>query len=767
MTQVWPIHGGIHPAENKHQSMALACADLPLPAVLVLPLNQHLGAPAEPCVTVGERVRTGQMIAEPIGPFSAAVHASSSGRVIAIEDRPLPHPSGMLGPCIVIETDGQDEWIELTSCDDYRSVEKSALVEKIRHAGIAGMGGAGFPTAIKMSPKANQPINTLILNGTECEPYITADDRLMRDRPNEVIAGAQLMAHLLGEPEKVLIGIEDNKPEAIAALQAAAQGSRVKIVVFPTKYPSGGEKQLIQIVTGQEVPSGKIPADIGIVVQNVGTAVAAWRAIVFGEPLISRTTTVVGEALEIQRNIQVRLGTPIGYVLAQHGFDAAKVSRLVMGGPMMGFTLETADVPVVKTTNCILAPSKQELPAPTPAQACIRCGFCAEACPASLLPQQLYWYARAEEHDKLEAYNLFDCIECGACSYVCPSSIPLVQYYRAAKGDIRQAKVDKIKSDRSRERFAFRQERIARAELEKEAKRAERAKAAALAKEKMAAQKAAAQPDQKNPISSATADPVASAIASAKKAQQQAQQQSPQEQREKLERQLSSAQSRLELTQEKLASAISDEQAEKFRAAIKGAELKLREAQQKLTDLDASATSDIQAPQDPVAAAIARAQVKMSLAPEEKLKANLVSLQARLTKAQEKLDQAKADNLASADALQLGVEKLQQKISETEQALAEFPTHTDAAPASVPQQEQDAASLAIERAKVRAAEMANLSDADKLKQQIESLQARLAKAKEKLASAEADASPHLDALKTAAEKLEAKLADTQSKLENA
>ncbi|BFM10722.1 electron transport complex subunit RsxC [Simiduia litorea] len=764
MTQIWPIHGGIHPAENKQQSMALPLGDIPLPPTLILPLNQHLGAPAEPCVAVGDLVRTGQMIAEAIGPFSAALHASSSGRVIAIEDRPLPHPSGMHGPCIVIETDGRDQWVELTPCDDYKSLELTALVEKIRRAGIAGMGGAGFPTAIKMAPKANQPIHTLILNGTECEPYITADDRLMRDRPADVIAGAKLMAHLLGEPKNILIGIEDNKPEAIAALQTAAQGSRVNIVVFPTKYPSGGEKQLIQIVTGKEVPSGKIPADIGIVVQNVGTAVAAWRAVALGEPLIARTTTVVGEALEIQRNIEVRLGTPIGHVLAAHGFDAAKVSRLIMGGPMMGFTLETAEVPVVKTTNCILAPSKKELPAPPPAQACIRCGLCAEACPASLLPQQLYWYARAAEHDKLEAYNLFDCIECGACSYVCPSSIPLVQYYRAAKGDIREARTDKIKSDRSRERFAFRQERIARAELEKEAKRVERAKAAALAKEKMAAQKAAAETGQKPAPQVPSADPVAAAIANAKKAQQ-AQQLAPQAQREKLERQLSSAQSRLELTQQKLAGAQSEEQAEKFRAAIKGAELKLQEAQQKLEDFDQQPNADANATTDPVAAAIARAQAKMNMAPDEKLKANITSLQTRVAKAQEKLAQAKADNAPTVDALQLGVDKLAQKLTEAEQALAAASTVLAPSPASPA--EQDAATIAIERAKAKAEAMAAMSDDEKLRQQVESLQARLLKAQEKLASAEAEASPHVDALKTAAEKLEAKLAETQSKLENA
>ncbi|UTA46999.1 electron transport complex subunit RsxC [Simiduia sp. 21SJ11W-1] len=759
MTQIWTIPGGIHPPENKHQSLVEPLAHIELPAELVLPLNQHLGAPAEPVVSVGEKVKTGQLIAQPGGQFSAALHASSSGEVVAIEDRPLPHPSGLTGPCIVIRPDGQDTWVALDPCPDYRQQNPVELVQKIRLAGIAGMGGAGFPTAIKLAPKANQPIDTLILNGTECEPYITADDRLMRDRPEQVIEGARLMAYLLGEPKRVVIGVEDNKPEAIAALKQAAAGSNVEVVAFPTKYPSGGEKQLITILTGREVPSGKIPADIGIVLQNVGTAVAAWRAVVHGEPLISRITTVVGEALEIQRNIEVRLGTPVAHVLAAHGFNAAAASRLVLGGPMMGYTLETGDVPVVKTTNCILAPSQQELPPPPPAQACIRCGLCSEACPASLLPQQLYWYARAEDHDKLEAYNLFDCIECGACAYVCPSSIPLVQYYRAAKGDIRQARIDKEKADRSRERFAFRQERIARQEAEKEAKRLERAKAAAAAKAKMAAQKTSGD---------TPADPVAAAIAKAR-AQQVSAQQSPADQRAKLERQLASAEGRLKQTQDRLACAESEEQAEKFRAAVKAAELKLQEAKQKLALCDApgSATTGID---DPVAAAIARAQAKMAMAPDEKLKANIESLRTRLVKAEEKLAEAHAEQSANTGALQLGVDKLREKIRSAEAELATLAPAPSAKPeARTPSAAEpvDAASAAIERAKAKAAARANMSEQDKLREQVSSLEQRLAKARQKLADAEAEGSPHVEALSTAAEKLASKLADTQSKLENA
>ncbi|AGN11306.1 electron transport complex protein RnfC [Simiduia agarivorans SA1 = DSM 21679] len=759
MTPTWPIHGGIHPAENKHQSMQLPLADVSLPDELVLPLNMHLGAPAEPIVAVGDRVLTGQMIAEPVGPFSAAVHASSSGTVTAIEDRPLPHPSGMRGLCIVIATDGKDEWVELTPCDDYRAVALPDLVERIRRAGIAGMGGAGFPTAIKVAPKANQPIKTLILNGTECEPYITADDRLMQDFAAEVVAGAELLAHLLHQPEQILIGIEDNKPDAIAALKksrAEHRGERrsvshqISLWRGKTTHPDSHRQRSAEWKNSgrHRHRSAKRRHRRGRLARH-----CEGRAVDFAHYHGG------GEALEVQRNVQVRLGTPIGHVLKEHGLRAADVARLIMGGPMMGFTLETEAVPVVKTTNCILAPTQQELPPPPPAQACIRCGLCAEACPASLLPQQLYWYADAGEHDKLEAYNLFDCIECGACAYVCPSSIPLVQYYRAAKGEIRQAREDKIKSDRSRERFAFRQERLAKAEAEKEAKRQERARAAEAAKARMAEQQAA------NPAAPAN-DPVAAAIARAK-AQQQNAQQAPGDQREKLERQLASAKSRLSLCEEKIASAESEEQAEKFRAAVKAAELKVAECEQKLAALASAAPAQAETTpsDDPVAAAIARAQAKMTMSPAEKLQSSLESLQQRLGKAEEKLNEAKAAGDSKADALQTGVDKLKQKIADTEAELKALAPATPA-PAPAPA-EQDAAASAIARAQARAAEMANMSEGDKLREQLQSLTGRLEKARAKLATAEAEGSDHVDALRTGVDKLETKLRETQAKLENA
>lgn len=486
MRKIWDIHGGIHPPQNKAQSLRAPIIQASLADELVLPLSQHIGAPAKAIVALGERVLKGQLIAQASGFVSVPVHASSSGEVIAIEERSIVHPSGMSAPCIVIKTDGKDKWIEHQGLENYQQMEKAALIEHIRQSGIAGMGGAGFPSAIKLNTRAEQTINTLIINGTECEPYITADDILMRERAEQVISGVQILQQLIAPTQQTLIGIEDNKPEAIAALSGFITANNItdiEVVVFPTKYPSGGEKQLIQILTGQEVPSGGLPADIGVVCQNIGTTTAIYRAVHFGEPLISRITTVTGDAVGQQQNYEVALGTPIDHLLSLSAYDSSKASRLIMGGPMMGFAITNTQAPVVKTSNCILAPSVAELPPPPPAQACIRCGMCAEACPASLLPQQLLWYAQAKDHQHLEDHHLFDCIECGACSFVCPSQIPLVQYYRASKADIKQQELEHEKSEQSRLRFEAREARLARLAEEKEAKRQARQLAAKKAKE--------------------------------------------------------------------------------------------------------------------------------------------------------------------------------------------------------------------------------------------------------------------------------------------
>ena len=507
MRQIFDIHGGIHPPERKDMSNPGWVRDCDMPSKLILPVTQHIGAPARPVVEVGDSVLGGQMIAEAQGPVSVPVHAPSSGTVTAIEARAVPHASGLTDICIEISLDGKDEWVGCEGLDNWRDETKAALLERVRLAGIAGLGGAGFPTAIKLASDRDGGIHTLIINGTECEPYITADDTVMQCFAQQIVQGAEILAHMVGA-ETVLLAVEDNKPEAADAMRKAAEALEMaEVVTFPTKYPSGGEKQLIEILLNSQVPSGGIPADIGVLCQNPSTAIAVRDALIDGKPVTHRITTVTGMSLKDPGNRRVMLGTPIKELLNTAGFNADSADRVIHGGPMMGFAVTDLDMPVVKITNCVLAPTRTEIPPPQPQQACIRCGMCAEACPASLLPQQLYWYARAKDQEQLERHNLMDCIECGACAYVCPSHIPLVQYYRSAKGSLREAAKEKVRSDNSRARFEARQERLEREAAAREAKRAAR-KAAAEAR------------------AQAGDDPVQAAIerAKAKKAQQEAEQ---------------------------------------------------------------------------------------------------------------------------------------------------------------------------------------------------------------------------------------------------
>ncbi|UVE18837.1 electron transport complex subunit RsxC [Pseudomonas sp. LS44] len=479
--QLWQMPGGIHPPDNKRQSTALPIQAVPLPRQLILPLSQHIGAPAEPCVQVGERVLKGQLIAAANGSISAPVHAPTSGIVSFIGPQAYPHVSGLPAPAIVIDSDGQEQWCKLVPCPDYRPLPAAELLAKIREAGISGLGGAGFPSEAKLRTRAAEKITTLVINGAECEPYISADDMLMREFASELASGIDILAHLL-QPEQVLIGIEDNKPEAITAVRAALGERPYQLREIPTRYPSGGEKQLIQILTGAEVPSGGLPADIGMLCLNVGTCVAVHNAVVLGQPLISRIVTLTGAALGKPMNVNALLGTPVRELLAQAELHAEQLERLLMGGPLMGFTLPSLDVPLIKTSNCLLAGSHQELPAPPAALPCIRCGDCAEVCPALLLPQQLHFFALGQDHEQLKAHHLFDCIECGACAYVCPSSIPLVQYYRAAKADIRELEYKQLKAEQARQRFEQRQERLRREEQRREAERQARQERAASAR---------------------------------------------------------------------------------------------------------------------------------------------------------------------------------------------------------------------------------------------------------------------------------------------
>jgi electron transport complex protein RnfC len=472
--KLWHFHGGVHLPDEKQLSNGEPVVRAPLPTQLIIPLQQHIGAPARACVAVGERVRTGQVIAEPQGYISAPVHASSSGIVSSIEPRSVPHPSGLSGPCVVIDTDGKDEWTELPApISAFEQADANTLRERIRLSGIVGMGGASFPSSVKLNPGADQPIETLIINGAECEPYITCDDLLMREHAADIVDGIRVMLHVLGA-KQCLVGIEDNKPEAIAAMHQAAavhaSGYAIDVVPIPTLYPSGGEKQLIRILTGKEVPSHGIPAQIGIVCQNVGTAKAVADAVLRGRPLIERYVTVTGRGVVRPRNYRVRIGTLASALVQASDGYRGELAKLIIGGPMMGFTIDSDAVPITKAANCILALSPEETPDPGDPLACIRCGRCAEVCPANLLPQQLYWHARAKDLDKVQDYNLFDCIECGCCAHVCPSHIPLVQYYRYAKTESWAREREKRASEHARERHAAREARLERLERERKAK---------------------------------------------------------------------------------------------------------------------------------------------------------------------------------------------------------------------------------------------------------------------------------------------------------
>ena len=472
--RIWDFDGGIHPPEMKSQSNGTPLRQVPLPKQLVLPLKQHIGAEGELCVKAGDFVLRGQPLTKGRGRM-LPVHAPTSGTVTAIAPHSTTHPSALAELSVIIDADGEDTWIDRDGWADYRSRSREALIDRIHQYGVAGLGGAGFPTGNKLLGGGDK-IDTLIINAAECEPYITADDRLMQDCAAQIVEGIRILAHIL-QPQRVLIGIEDNKPQAISMLRAVLVDAHdIQLRVVPTKYPSGGAKQLTQILTGKQVPHGGRSSDIGVLMQNVGTAYAVKRAVIDGEPLTERVVTLTGEAVAQPGNVWARLGTPVRHLLDFVGFRPAHDQQVIMGGPLMGFSLPWLDVPVVKITNCLLAPSANEMGEAQEEQSCIRCSACADACPADLLPQQLYWFSKGQQHDKATAHNLKDCIECGACAYVCPSNIPLVQYFRQEKAEIREIALEAKRTAEAKVRFEARQARLER----EKAARLERHKQAAV-----------------------------------------------------------------------------------------------------------------------------------------------------------------------------------------------------------------------------------------------------------------------------------------------
>lgn len=481
LRQLFSFNGGVKPDPNKGASTREPIARLPLPPQLIIPLHQHIGGTPRPLVKVGDRVLHGQRIGAADGNVSSAVHAPTSGTVVAIEPRLMPHASGLSSMAVVIEPDGQDQRIEREPFD-WHAATPGEVRDHLRDAGVVGLGGAVFPSHLKLSAGKAGSTDTLVINGAECEPFITCDDMLMRSEPLDILRGAQVMKTLLAA-KQVLVGVEDNKPEAAAALKAAAAAlghASLDIVVVPTRYPAGGAKQLIRVLTGIEVPHGSRSTDYGVQCFNVATALAVWNALEHGEPLTRRIVTVAGN-VERPRNFDVAIGTPIGFVFEHAGLKP-DTDKLVMGGPMMGIPLPGVDAPVVKATNCLLASSPALFPPPEPELPCIRCGECARACPADLQPFELYWHSRARNFGRAQEYHLFDCIECGCCAYVCPSHIPLVDYYRYAKSEIWARERDKDAADSARERFEFRNWRAEREKEEKAAKLAARSAAKPVAK---------------------------------------------------------------------------------------------------------------------------------------------------------------------------------------------------------------------------------------------------------------------------------------------
>ncbi|HFD79343.1 MAG TPA: electron transport complex subunit RsxC [Gammaproteobacteria bacterium] len=474
------IPGGLHLEANKRQSLERPLRQARLPARLTVPLSQHIGEAAEPVVSKGDRVLKGQLIARSPDYISAPVHAPTSGTVIDVGDYPVPHPSGLSAGCIVIEADGEDRAADTgLKMEAVFEAEPADIRQRVRDAGIVGLGGAGFPTSVKLNPGPEHSVDLLLINAAECEPYISCDEALMCHHTSEVIDGIRIIRHALNA-RQVAIGVEDNMPDAIRCLQRGLEQAGeqdIRIVPVPTIYPAGGEKQLIYALTGEEVPSQGLPIDLGVVCHNVGTAAAVARALLHGEPLISRIVTVTGAGVSEPCNLEVRIGTPMSELIEQCGGYTGEVSQLLMGGPMMGIALVSDGLPVIKTTNCLLAASRAEAPPPAPAHPCIRCSACSEVCPAMLLPQQLYWYAHARNFDKIQDYKLFDCIECGCCALVCPSHIPLVQYYRFAKTEIWAQERERRKADLARQRHEFRLQRLEREKKALEERRARARKA--------------------------------------------------------------------------------------------------------------------------------------------------------------------------------------------------------------------------------------------------------------------------------------------------
>ncbi|MER2601257.1 MAG: electron transport complex subunit RsxC [Candidatus Competibacter phosphatis] len=461
------FRGGVHPPSQKHLSAGRPIESLPLPSRLYIPLQQHAGAPALPVVAVGQQVGKGELLARAQGATSAPLHAPSSGRIAAIGEFTAPHASGLPLPTIILETDGEERWAERESLPDPFELSPEEVARRVGAAGIVGMGGANFPAAVKLSKARQAGVHTLVINGAECEPYVTCDDQLMRERAGEIADGIAIMLHAL-QASHAVVAIENNKPEAVEAMSDACRhDARIEVLSLPSRYPAGSAKQLIQLLTGLETPAGGRGTDTGLLVHNVGTAYAAHRALRHDRPLISRIVTVSGGAVPEPRNLEVPIGALAADLLAYCGGVSDESARLLMGGPMMGQPLPGPQVPVIKGTNGILALTPDEIGEASEPSPCIRCGRCVEACPMGLLPLELSKRARGEDWEGIQALGLSDCMSCGSCAYVCPSHIPLPQYFAYARDMLAAQRREEQKARRTRELMEQRQARFERQERAK------------------------------------------------------------------------------------------------------------------------------------------------------------------------------------------------------------------------------------------------------------------------------------------------------------
>ena len=425
------FRGGIHPPDKKDLSKDSPIRPAKVPQRIVIPLSQHTGAPCKPLVSINQEVKKGEMIGEPGGFVSAPVHSSVSGKVVAIGE--FPNPMGKMVNSVVIENDGKEDWTALKDSPDYANLLADELKEKIKAAGIVGLGGAAFPTSVKLSPPKEKPIDTVIINGAECEPYLTADYRLMVEKPADIIEGLKILMKALGV-NRGFVGIEDNKPEAIEKMEEAAKKQQnIEICSLAVKYPQGAEKMLIKATTGREVPPRGLPMDVKVVVQNVGTALAVFEAARYGKPLIERVVTVTGEGIHSPSNLMVRIGTLVSELINECGGFKGDTGKVIAGGPMMGFALASLDVPVTKGTSGILVIPEEGVLHAEDFGPCIRCGRCIDICPMNLMPSLLSVFAEKGRYEDAKDYNLFDCFECGSCAFVCPSKRPMVQLIRLAK----------------------------------------------------------------------------------------------------------------------------------------------------------------------------------------------------------------------------------------------------------------------------------------------------------------------------------------------